>query len=206
MLPVSIVDSQSLTFEFVEGRGMFDGEHVVFDVFGRAVIEGLIKCSIIPLDVRGQLSETDHVAVDMMGVEHFELSNSSLGRLNDVRLTEKTIEFIAENTPTAPNGRLGVESKKWLPPDQGDVTEVGCCIGDTLSFVLEFSRLVVEDHDTAGDERSEKASVMICLFYQDHPDKMAQHPKELPRLIIQSLRRTPFASSSLAFTDLTDSH
>jgi hypothetical protein len=79
----------------------------------------------------------------MMGVEHRELSNSSLGHLNDVGLTKKVIEFFTENTPTALNGRLGVGSKKWLPPDQGNADEVGCCIGDTLPFVLEFSRLVV---------------------------------------------------------------
>jgi hypothetical protein len=100
----------------------------------------------------------------MVGVEHLELSNSSLGRLNDVGLTEKTIEFVTEDTPAAPNGRLGVESKKWLPPYQGDVTEVGCCIGDTLSFLLELSRLVVEDHDAARDERSEKAWLLAGEF------------------------------------------
>jgi hypothetical protein len=163
-LPVSIVDSQSLAFEFVEGHGTFDGEHVVFDAFGEAVIESLVKCSVIPLDVRGQLSEIGHVAIDMMGVKHFEVSNSSLGNLDDVGLAEKTIKFVAKNPPTTPNGRLGVESKKRLPPDQGDGTEVGCCIGGTLSFVLELSRLVVEDHGTAGDERSEKTWFLAGEF------------------------------------------
>jgi hypothetical protein len=127
-----------------------------FDAFGEAVVESLVKCSIIPLNVRGQLSEIDHVAIDMVGVEHFELSNSSLRCLDDVCLAEQTIEFVAEYSPTAPNRRLGVESKKGLPPDQGNVAEVGCCIGDKLPFFLEFLRLVVEDHDTAGDEHSEK--------------------------------------------------
>jgi hypothetical protein len=40
-LPVSIVNSQSLLLEFVESRGTFDGEHVVFDALGEAVIEAL---------------------------------------------------------------------------------------------------------------------------------------------------------------------
>jgi hypothetical protein len=88
ILPVSIINSKSLMLEFVEGRGMFDGEHVVFDALSEAVIESLIKCSIIPLDVRGQLSEIGHVAIEMMGVKHFELSNTSLRYLNDVGLTE----------------------------------------------------------------------------------------------------------------------
>jgi hypothetical protein len=61
-------------FEFVESRGMLDGEHVVFDALSEAVIESLVKCSIIPLNVRGQLSEIGHVAIDMMGVKHLELA------------------------------------------------------------------------------------------------------------------------------------
>jgi hypothetical protein len=137
---------------------------VVFDAFGEAVIESLVKCSIIPLDVRGQLSEIGHVAIDVMGVEHLELANSSFGHLNDVGLAEKAIEFVAENTPAAPNGRFGVEGKEWLPPDQSDVAEVGCHIGDALSFVLEFSRFVVEDHDAAGDEHSEKTWFLAGEF------------------------------------------
>jgi hypothetical protein len=58
---------------------------------------------------------------------------------------------------------------------------------------------------TQMQRQTARHSVMIRLFYQDHPEKTAQHPKELPRLIIQSLRRTLFASS-LAFADLTDRH
>lgn len=75
MLPVSVVDSKSLTFEFVKGCRTFNGEHVVFDAFGKAIIEGFTKSSIIPLNVRGQLSKIGHVAIDMMGVEHFEFVN-----------------------------------------------------------------------------------------------------------------------------------
>jgi hypothetical protein len=55
-LPVSIVDLKSLMFELVEGCGTFNGERVVFDVLGEAVIESLVKYGVIPLDVRGQLS------------------------------------------------------------------------------------------------------------------------------------------------------
>jgi hypothetical protein len=78
-------------FELIEGCGVFVGEHVVFDALGEAVIDSLVKCGIIPLDVRGQLSEIGHVVIGMMGVKHLELLDTSLGHLDDVGLTEKVI-------------------------------------------------------------------------------------------------------------------
>jgi hypothetical protein len=44
------------------------------------------------------------------------------------------------------------------------VAEVGCCIGDALLFILEFSLLVVEDHDTAGYEHWEKLGFLAGEF------------------------------------------
>ena len=88
MLPVSIVDVKSLTFQFIEGHGTLNGEYMDFDSLGKAVIEGLIKCRIIPFNVRGQLSKSGHVAIDMVAVEHLELANGLFRHLDDIGLTE----------------------------------------------------------------------------------------------------------------------
>ena len=101
MLPVLIVDAKSLMFQFIEGHGTFNGEHMVFDSLSKAVIEGLVKHRIIPFNVRGQLSKSGHVAIDM--VEHLELVNGSFGYLDDISLTEQSIKFFDENIPVAPN-------------------------------------------------------------------------------------------------------
>ena len=87
-LPISIVNVKSLTFQFVEGCRMFNGEHMVFDSLGKAVIESLVKCGIIPFNVRGQLSKCGHMAIDMVAVEHLELANGSFRHLDDIGLTE----------------------------------------------------------------------------------------------------------------------
>ena len=87
-LPVLIVNAKSLTFQFIEGRGTFNREHMVFDSLSKAVIEGLIKCRIVPFNIRGQLSKSGHVAIDMVVVEHLELANCSFGHLDDISLTE----------------------------------------------------------------------------------------------------------------------
>ena len=88
MLPILIVNAESLTFQFVEGCGTFNGEHMVFDSLSKGVIESLVKCGIIPFNVRGQLSECGHMAIDMVAVEHFELANGSFRYLDDIGLTE----------------------------------------------------------------------------------------------------------------------
>ena len=61
---------------------------MVLDSLNETIIEGHIKCGIIPFNVRGQFSKSGHVAIDMVGVKHFELANSSFRYLDDVSLTE----------------------------------------------------------------------------------------------------------------------
>ena len=73
---------------FIKGRWTFDGEHMVFDSLGKAVIESLVKCRIIPFNIRGQLSKYGHMAIDMVAVEHLELANGSFRYLDDISLTE----------------------------------------------------------------------------------------------------------------------
>ena len=51
---------------------------MVFDLLRKAIIEGLVKCRIILFNVRGQLSKSGHVAIDMVGVKHFELANMDI--------------------------------------------------------------------------------------------------------------------------------
>ena len=75
-------------FEFIEGCWMFNGEHMVFDSLGKAVIESLVKCGIVPFNVRGQLSKCGHMAIDMVAVKHLELANGSFRYLDDIGLTE----------------------------------------------------------------------------------------------------------------------
>ena len=88
MLPISIVNAESLMFQFVESCRSFNGEHMVFDLLSKAVIESFVKCRIIPFDIRGQLSECGHMVIDMVAVEHFELANGSFRYLDDIGLTE----------------------------------------------------------------------------------------------------------------------
>ena len=61
---------------------------MVFDLLSKAVIEGLVKCRIIPFNVSGQLSKSTHMVIDMVGVKHFELMDSLLRHLDDVGLTK----------------------------------------------------------------------------------------------------------------------
>ena len=83
-----IVNAKRLMFQFIEGCGTFNGEHMVFDLLGKAVIESLIKCGIIPFNVRGQLSKCGHMAIDMVAVKHLELVNGLFRYLDDIGLTE----------------------------------------------------------------------------------------------------------------------
>ena len=82
------INTKGLMFEFIKGCWMFNGEHIVFDSLSKAIIKGLIKCRIIPFNVRGQLSKRGHMTINMVIVKHFELANSLLRYLDDIELSK----------------------------------------------------------------------------------------------------------------------
>ena len=93
--------------------------------------------------------ELNHVLVDMLVVLHFQCVECAFGGLCQVGLPKVNIELVYKLTP---NQQFWVVNEDGLPPEHGNVREIGSCIQHPLMVCCKLVRSTVKGHDAADDE------------------------------------------------------